>query len=121
MRALSTGELKALRDNMGRWQIAAADLDDWSSMRPPTPDRPSPETPAVSVPVMIATPPDTSLSDAVTKAAAAEARADGLEARLADAVADRDHWRDLALRLSEARPVVAPVGLSLWDRLFGRR
>lgn len=50
--------------------------------------------------------------------AEAQTRAAVAEARLADALADRDQWRSLALRLSEPRPI---VGVNFWDRLFGRR
>ena len=33
MRALGSGELRATRDNLGRWSIDPAVLDDWASMR----------------------------------------------------------------------------------------
>ena len=49
----------------------------------------------------------------------AETRAAVAEARLIDTIADRDHWREMALRLSEVRPVVDPVPVSFWDRLDG--
>lgn len=105
MRALTSGHLRATRGNDGSWQIAPEALDDWLSLRSParispdqTEDRPTgPET--------------DQLAEAQTRAAVAEAR-------LADALADRDQWRSLALRLSEPRPI---VGVSLWERLFGRR
>lgn len=113
MRALQTQQLKAHRDNAGNWQIGAADLDDWASMRR-TPDRQSPVTSAD----MPTEPPADMLrtssadaekraAEAAARAAAAEARAEGLEARLLDAQNDRDHWRNLAESLSRtihARP-----------------
>jgi hypothetical protein len=106
MRALTSGHLRATRGNDGSWQITPEALDDWLSMRSParispdqTEDRP-------------AGPDPNHLAEAQTRAAVAEAR-------LADALADRDHWREMALRLSEARPV-DPVPVSFWDRLFRR-
>ena len=105
MRALAAGHLRATRGNDGSWQITPEALDDWLSMRSParispvqTEDRPAPPDPD-------------QLAEAQSRAAVAEAR-------LADALADRDQWRSLALRLSEPRPI---VGVSFWDRLFGRR
>lgn len=59
-------------------------------------------------------PPDESGGTA-TKLAAAQAMITGLEARLTDTQADRDHWRDLAERLvSKEQPA------SIWLRLFKR-
>ena len=107
MRALAAGHLRATRGNDGSWQITPEALDDWLSMRSParispdqTEDRPT------GLFLFI-------LAEAQTRAAVAEAR-------LADALADRDYWRGLALRLSEVRPVIDPVRVSLWDRLFRR-
>ena len=100
MRALTSGHLRATRGNDSSWQITPEALDDWLSMRSParispdqTEDRPT------------GLPSDT-LAEAQTRAAVAEAR-------LADALADRDHWRELAERLSQPRP-------SIWTRFFSR-
>ncbi len=100
MRALAAGHLRATRGNDGSWQITPEALDDWLSMRSParispdqTEDRPT------------GLPSDT-LAEAQTRAAVAEAR-------LADALADRDHWREMAERLSQPRA-------SIFDRLFRR-
>ncbi|WP_415839933.1 helix-turn-helix domain-containing protein [Paracoccus yeei] len=98
MRALSTGELRAIRDNKGGWRITEPDLIAWSGQRPVT-DQPEPEQYTVT---QMDTP------ETVTRLAVAEAR-------LADALTERDRWRDLALRLSEPRPVIAPV--TIWDRI----
>ena len=106
MRALASGHLRATRGNDGAWLISPDALDDWLSMRR-TEDRTSPDQ-GEDRP---AGPDPDHLAEAQTRAAVAEAR-------LADALADRDQWRSLALRLSEPRPIVAPV--SLWDRLFRR-
>ena len=61
-----------------------------------------------------APPIDTALAERVIEA---ETRAAVAEARLSDALVDRDKWRDMALRLSEPPPVIPAV--SLWDRLEG--
>ncbi len=106
MRALASGHLRATRGNDGAWLISPDALDDWLSMRR-TEDRTSPDRTEDRP----AGPDPDHLAEAQTRAAVAEAR-------LADALADRDQWRSLALRLSEPRPI---VGVSFWDRLFGRR
>lgn len=103
MRALTSGHLRATRGNDGSWQITPEALDDWLFMR--SPDRTSPDR-AEGQP---AGPAPDQLAEALIRASVAEAR-------LADAVTDRDRWRDLALRLTEPRPVA-----SVWDRLFRRK
>ena len=104
MRALSTNELKAIRDNKNAWKISKDDLEKWAGQRPVTDQSPPSPTPGH----IVATPADT--PETLAKLAVAEAR-------LADALTERDRWRDLALWLSEPRP--APV--SFWERIFGRR
>lgn len=96
MRALASGELKAMRDNRNSWKIAREDLLSWSSDRA-EPDRSGPDLPPDRTDIG---PPD-QLPDQL---ADAEKRAAIAEARLSDAIADRDQWRALALRLSEPRP-----------------
>lgn len=55
------------------------------------------------------------------RAIRAEARADAAEALLAEVRADRDHWRQMAERLSQPQ-IVAPVGgAGFWSRLLSRR
>lgn len=106
MRALSTNELNAIRDNKNAWRISKADLDEWAGQRPVTDPPPAHEQ-------LVGTPTDT--PETLARLAVAEAR-------LADALTERDRWRDLALRLSEPRPVV--VQLTIWERLerlFGKR
>lgn len=104
MRALAAGHLKATRDNSGRWLIDANAADDWASMRPQ--DRPSP---------VITTEPEKNdrTPIPVTDSAETLARLAVAEARLTDALAERDRWRALAERLSEPRP-------SIWTRIFNR-
>lgn len=105
MRALSSGDLPAIRDNKNAWRIAESDLDAWSGQRP-VPD----QTPTENTPGHVAA--------TVTDTPETLARLAVAEARLADALAERDRWQALALRLSEPRPLVPAV--SFWDRLFRR-
>lgn len=72
------------------------------------PDAPPAPTPDVT--------PDNPDGNLRADLAAAEAKIEGLEARLVDTQADRDAWRTQAERLaSEARPI------GLIERIFGRR
>ncbi len=106
MRALASGHLRAARGNDGGWLISPDALDDWLSMRR-TEDRTSPDQGV-----------DRPAGPDPDRLIAAETRAAVAEARLSDALADRDHWRDLALRLSETRPAIPAA--SFWDRIFRR-
>lgn len=95
MRAISSKELKARRDNRNRWQIDRVDLDAWSANRPEqnrtvqSSDRTVTET----VPLMFE-----QLSEARSDLAVAKAQIKGLEARLSDTQIERDHWRELATK-----------------------
>lgn len=107
MRALEREELKAVRDNTGRWQITPEALEDWLSMRPVrSDDGQSPQ--AV---------PDTDLgqelSEAKIEIAKLTAQKEGLESRLADAHGERD-------RLAAALNKALEPGPSLLARIFGR-
>ena len=55
MRALSTNELRAIRDNKNAWRISKADLDEWAGQRPVT--DPLPPSPAHEQ--LVGTPTDT--------------------------------------------------------------
>lgn len=105
MRALSSGELAALRDNKNAWRIAESDLDAWSGQRPAPDQTPTDDTSGHAVATVSDTP------ETLARLAVAEAR-------LADALAERDRWQALALRLSEPRTAATPI--SFWDRLFRR-
>ena len=100
MRALSTNKLRAIRDNKNAWKIDKDDLEKWAGQRPVTDQTlPSPAQSQLAVTTM-----DT--PETLARLAVAEAR-------LADALAERDRWRELAERLSQPRP-------SIWNRLLGR-
>lgn len=117
MRALSLGNLRASRDNLGRWHIDPVVLDDWLSMRTPVRHSPSTraDTDVDSSTVTLDTPVDTALDtlrderdEARLEAAAVRAEAAQLRDRLGeaqgyldDARAERDRWRAMAERLVE--------------------
>lgn len=112
MRALSSGHLRAIRDNNGNWQIEPEAVDDWMSMRR-SHDRQSPDISDGPHPV---TPLDT--PETLAKLAAAETRAELLSAQVQDLKADRDAWRSQAERLASETQTVQRSG---WlDRLLGR-
>ncbi|MDE1943862.1 MAG: hypothetical protein KGI47_12045, partial [Betaproteobacteria bacterium] len=90
MRALSSGELKAVRDNDGNWQITPDAVDDWLSMRR-TPDRQSPDQTKEPAMVMVSDTPET-----LARLAALEVRAEMLAEQVKDLKKDRDAWRAAA-------------------------
>lgn len=107
MRALERQELKAMRDNSGRWQISPDSLDDWVSMRPiRAGDRQSPRT-------MSDSDRDQELAAAKVEIATLKAQKDGLESRLSDAHAERDRLAGALDKALEARR-------GFLERLFGR-
>lgn len=117
MRALTSGELPAIRDNKNAWQIDAEALDRWSEKRPgPSPDQGAvtDRTAETDQPEPArTTPADT--PETLVRLAAAETRAEMLAEQVNDLKRDRDAWRQQAEKLaSESRPV------SIWGRLFGR-
>lgn len=116
MRAIQRGELKAIRDNNARWRIDPEALDDWSDQRR-SPDRShSDQSPPAAVDTPANTLTDTVLERIKTavRIAELEKEVSGLQAQLEDVRDDRDAWRRMAERPSEARP-------GLFERIFGRR
>lgn len=112
MRALSSGDLPAIRDNRNSWKIDTNALDAWAKKRPGPP--PDTDRAADHSGPDRTTPTDT--HETLARLAAAEAKIEGLEARLADTQADRDAWRHQAERLaSKSR---SP---GIFGRIFGRR
>lgn len=100
MRALTSGELKATRNNSGRWQITPEALEDWMALRPEDRSRPviTKETNGDDRPEPADTP------ETLARLATAEARIEGLEARLIDTQAERDRLSALLDRALEPRP-----------------
>lgn len=116
MRALSSGELTAIRDNRNSWQIDVNDLEKWAEVRTgQAPDQTenidrtrSPDQPRT---IYSDTP------ETISRLAVAEARIEGLEARLSDTQAERDRLALLLDRALEPRPVVVA---GFWARIFGK-
>lgn len=105
MRALERQELKAIRDNSGRWKISPEALDDWLSMRPDrTTDRQSPKALTVSDRGQ-------ELIDAKVEIARLNATVLGLEARLEDTKNERDRLSDLLSKAITPQP-------SLWSKIW---
>lgn len=109
VRALSAGQLRAVRDNEGNWQIEPEALDDWLSMRR-SPDR---QSPVMTIGQVAVTPADT--PETLARLAAAEARSEALSAQVEDLRTERDRLLTMLENRSETR---TPVGF--FTRLFGR-
>jgi excisionase family DNA binding protein len=106
MRALSAGELRAVRDNRNTWRILPDDVDAWSGQRPVIDRTMAEDTPGQPVVIPTDTP------ETLARLAVAETRLiDALEA-VAEARRERDAWRQQAQDLAR-RP-------NLLDRLLGR-
>lgn len=101
MRALSSRELRAIRDNRNAWQITPDDLNEWLAAhrgpaRTMTTDHHMDQ-----------------LREAEIRAVRAETERDAAIARADAAEADRDRWQAMAEKLAD-RP-------GWWTRLWGRR
>ena len=105
MRALERQDLKAIRDNSGRWKISPEALDDWLSMRPDrTDDRQSPKALTVSDHGQ-------ELIEAKVEIARLNATVLGLEARLEDTQNERDRLSDLLSKAITRQP-------GLWSKIW---
>ena len=114
MRALSSGNLKALRDNEGNWQISLPELEDWMSMRR-SPDRHYPAmTESRSAVIPVDTP------ETLARMAAAEARAEILAKQVEDLKQDRDRLAGMLEKSLESGTRGARGPLGWFDRLLGR-
>jgi len=112
MRALERQELRAIRDNRGRWQISPEALEDWLSMRSPV--RHYPQKAVVTPETVRSDTTDTEITALKVALAKSEAEAEGLRQRLADTQAERDRLAHLLSEALKARPV------GFFTRLFGR-
>lgn len=94
MRAIYSNDLKALRSNSNRWQIAVSDLEAWAADHLITDrsvikqDKISDDQKMISIDLAVA-----------------KAEIEGLKARLSDTQAERDRLADLLAKTLEARPV----------------
>ncbi|WP_423831457.1 helix-turn-helix domain-containing protein [Sulfitobacter pontiacus] len=97
-RALKSGELRGIRDNIGHWRIDPDDLEQWSNTVHAQPSvhtahRDS-EPPPSAVLAM------EKMKAALERLEAAEHRATVAEQRAETAEKDRDYWRDHAKELT---------------------
>lgn len=107
MRALASGDLRAIRDNKNTWQIDIEDLLHWSGQRTgPSPD--IDRTVTVDQPGPDRTT-DAQLVDIQVRLAVAEAR-------LSDVTAERDRLAHLLEKALEPRP--RRPGFGFFGRLF---
>lgn len=119
-RALKCGDLTAIRGNDGKWLIEPDAVDAWAANRASV----QPVQRSHSVQNAPQATDDERLERLRNELALTRetlARVEGESAmnkeRLADLTADRDHWRQMAERLSHAEIVRG----GFWTRLFGRR
>jgi excisionase family DNA binding protein len=98
MRALERDDIKAVRDNSGRWKISVEALEDWLSMRTVrSHDGQSPRS-------LSASDDGQELTTARIELATLRAELAGVRDRLTDAQADRDRLAALLERSLEPRP-----------------
>ena len=114
MRALSSGSLKAMRDNEGNWQISLPALEDWMSLRR-SPDR---QLPVMTDGQLSVSPADT--PETLTRLAVSEARVEMLMKQMDELRQDRDAWRVQAERLASERQSDFIIRPSLLERLLDR-
>ena len=98
MRAVKSGDLKAIRDNRNRWRIEAGDLDAWRSHTPHTVRAHPGAHPDAHPPAH----PDEPPAALREELAALRERVEGLTARAEAAEQDRDAWRRQSEALAEA-------------------
>lgn len=102
MRAIKSGYLLAFRDNKNQWRVKTDDLDAWRSAHPEQGAHTVQEeadTHSVHTPAH----PDLPSLDTL-ELVRIKAELEAEKALRTMAETDRDHWRDLAQKLSEARP-----------------
>jgi len=123
-RALKSADLLGIRDNAFAWHIRRADAEAWIKGRAPVQQQRAPKAMRRDESAMANERLDamqTELTETRLRLVRAESEAQASQARLADALADRDAWKALAERLS-ARPAeivqAVPVRLGFFARLF---
>lgn len=125
-RALKSGELLGIRDNSYAWHIRRGDAEAWIARRAPTQQPRMTKAMRRAENAMADERVETmrtELVEARLRLVRAESEAQVSQARLTDALADRDAWKALAERLSGREvPFVRPVEVRrrpLFSRLFG--
>jgi len=113
-RALKAGRLQGFRDNHGRWRVDPEALETWASEQGTVPHMVQAIATAEQTGAVVQPPGP----DLTTEIAVLRVRLEGAEARAAELERDRDHWRQMAERLSLPRSVEVRPGLL--GRLFGQ-
>lgn len=109
MRALSSGDLPAIRDNRNRWQIDLIDLEKWAENRPGQEPDPRPDTIRTDHPDQLRT---VCVDTPETLARLAVA-----EARLLDVTAERDRLTALLEKALQPRPgIIERIGVAFRRR-----
>lgn len=109
MRALSSGDLPAIRDNRNRWQIDLTDLEKWAENRPGQEPDPRPDTTRTDNPDQ---PRTVCMDTPETLARLAVA-----EARLLDVTAERDRLTALLEKALQPRPgIIERIGVAFRRR-----
>ena len=90
MRAIEYHELQAFRDNRNHWKIDPQALDKWADAQWALSEHAHPEVPTLPT------------FDLAISLARAEAERDALREQLEQVKEDRDHWRRLVERQSDA-------------------
>jgi len=95
MRAIKSGDLQAFRDNKNQWKIKSDDLNTWLSDHPAQGAHP--------VQDKVNAHPDPIAEDTL-ELARVKAELEAEKTLRASIETDRDHWRELAQKLTEKRP-----------------
>ena len=107
-RALKAGRLRGFRDNRGRWRVDPEALDAWAAEQGTVPHMVQAIATAEQPGAVV----QTLGPDLATEFAVLRVRLEGAEARAAELERDRDHWRELAGRLSVYQAKAARLGLA---------
>lgn len=102
MRAIKSGDLQAFRDNKNQWRIKTDDLNAWLSAHPAQCAHTVQEE-VDAHPAHTPAHPDPIAQDTL-ELVRVKAELEAEKTLRATIEADRDHWRDLAQKLTEPRP-----------------
>lgn len=89
MRAVESLQLKAIRDNRNHWKIVAQNAEEWADAQCAPSEQIPPEMPSTAHP------------EINHELAAIRAENGQLKERLSATEADRDHWREMAIKLAD--------------------
>lgn len=102
MRAIKSGDLQAFRDNKNLWRIKTDDLNSWLSAHPAQYAH-TVQKEGDAQPVHTPAHPDL-ITQNTLELVRVKAELEAERTLRATIESDRDHWRELAQKLSESRP-----------------